>query len=176
MQVIFLIPKHAPPNLPEYEDQWSDDFRDFISKCCVKNASKRPSAKQLQNHKWIKGAGSKKILQNWVRDTMPLLDEWRQQQRELEMGGGTGANTQQQNVENEYDNDTMYTPQDQNNEKEEYQLEYEDSKKDEDAFNGGTMLMDNQEDEFDGGTMMIALDDDSDNDHFDDSTMLFDEN
>merc|ERR1712129_340339 len=40
----------------------------------------------------------------------------------------------------------------------------------------GTMLMDNQEDEFDGGTMMIAHEDESDNDHFDDSTMLFDEN
>merc|ERR1719203_2399286 len=61
MQVIFLIPKAAPPNLPEYEE-WSEDFRDFISCCCIKDASQRPSAKELQQHVWIKGAGSKKLL------------------------------------------------------------------------------------------------------------------
>ena len=124
LQVIFLIPKSEPPNLPEYEDKWSEDFRHFIACCCIKDASQRPSAKELQHHKWIKNAGSKKILQNWVRDTMPLLDEWRQQQREMEMGGG--GDTLQSD---EFNGGTMLTSNDndQNNKQDEYQLEYDDS-------------------------------------------------
>merc|ERR1712048_262743 len=152
------IPKHAPPNLPEDEDEWSDDFRDFIASCCVKDASQRPSAKQLQNHKWIKGAGSKKILQNWVRDTMPLLDEWRQQQRELEMGG-TAKDKGDQEYD-EFNDSTMITEDNNKGNKDEYQIEYEDSEEEE------------EEDGFNGGTMMVANDE---NEYFDDSTMLFDE-
>eukprot|EP01083_Nonionella_stella_P167076 560590_1 len=84
LQVIYLIPKAPPPNLPEDEDHWSDQFRDFVSCCCIKDPNKRPSATELLQHPWIQSGNDMSILQRLVRKAMPSLDESRQKLREKE--------------------------------------------------------------------------------------------
>lgn len=84
LRALFIIPKSDPPNLPTDED-WSDGFRDFISQCCTKNPEDRPTAQQLLRHPWIKQAGSLRVMQELVLKAQPLLDDWRQKQRDQEM-------------------------------------------------------------------------------------------
>ena len=165
MQVVFLIPdpKTPSPNLPEEDMHWSDEFRDFVACCLQKNPAKRPSAYQLGQHPWIQKAKKISVLQKWVRNAMPLLDKWRQQQRMEDE-----ANQQTLNVEDPDDPfkggtaispfTTVNQPIDINN---------EEDPNDGDPFNDGTMITgypsDDEEkdippsdDAFDGGTMVRA--------------------
>ena len=50
-RVIFNIVKKNPPPI---KSKWSDLFRDFVSKCLVKNANDRPSASELLEHPCLK--------------------------------------------------------------------------------------------------------------------------
>ncbi|KAI8801015.1 kinase-like domain-containing protein [Cladochytrium replicatum] len=54
MKVLFLVPKSDPPVLEGNE--YSKAFRDFVSVCLQKDATKRPTAKELLKHRFIKGA------------------------------------------------------------------------------------------------------------------------
>eukprot|EP00484_Ammonia_sp_Unknown_P017140 CAMPEP_0197027836 /NCGR_PEP_ID=MMETSP1384-20130603/7703_1 /TAXON_ID=29189 /ORGANISM="Ammonia sp." /LENGTH=672 /DNA_ID=CAMNT_0042456751 /DNA_START=99 /DNA_END=2117 /DNA_ORIENTATION=+ len=204
LQVIFLIPKVAPPNLPEDEDHWSEDFRDFIRSCCIKDAQKRPTATELLQHKWIRaGKPGLGVTLNWVRKTQPLLNQWRQQQREAEENATPAPDAQTQDQFNTsnfgadgFDDSTMI---------QEYgdhqQPNVDDADDDDGGFDGGTFLKepdmanghgdDDEEydeqdpdntDNFDGGTMFIGSgnddDDEEQNGHFQDQyggTMLIDE-
>eukprot|EP01084_Bolivina_argentea_P179730 310547_1 len=143
LQVIFLIPKRDAPNLPEDEDHWSDDFRDFISSCLIKDPLKRPTAKELQQHTWIKNAGNISILQSWVYQTMPLLDKWRQQQREMEINNGmnTAMSVTPDPMNNNNNNNNEYV----------------------DEFDGSTMITPNVDDD---------TDDDNNSEPFDGATMI----
>ncbi|CAE6520336.1 unnamed protein product [Rhizoctonia solani] len=53
MRVLFLIPKAKPPVL---EGNFSSAFKEFISLCLTKDAKLRPTAKELLQHRFIKGA------------------------------------------------------------------------------------------------------------------------
>jgi serine/threonine-protein kinase 24/25/MST4 len=59
MKVLFMIPKDPSPNLPE---QYSNNFKDFFSKCLEKRQNQRPSATELLNHKFIESAGDMNII------------------------------------------------------------------------------------------------------------------
>ena len=72
LQFLFMIPRWEPPNLP-HEEHWTDNFRDFIKCCTVKDVDKRLTAAQLLQHKWIKSAKGIGVLRKWVSDMMPLL-------------------------------------------------------------------------------------------------------
>jgi len=64
MKVLFLIPKQPAPRLEG--GNWSKDFRDFVATCLTKDVDKRPSAKELLKHRFIKSAGKIEGLQELI--------------------------------------------------------------------------------------------------------------
>ncbi|KAI1819824.1 kinase-like domain-containing protein [Xylaria intraflava] len=63
MKALFHIPKNPPPRL---EGHFSKDFRDFITQCLMKDPDRRPSAKDLLRHRFIKSSGKSEALQELV--------------------------------------------------------------------------------------------------------------
>ncbi|KAK3171413.1 hypothetical protein OEA41_003497 [Lepraria neglecta] len=65
MKVLFLIPKAPAPRLEG--NSFSRDFKDFIAACLVKDPDRRPSAKELLQHRFIKNAGRVEGLQELIQ-------------------------------------------------------------------------------------------------------------
>ncbi|KAF0330396.1 Serine/threonine-protein kinase [Colletotrichum sp. SAR11_59] len=63
MKVLFHIPKNSPPRL---EGAFSKDFKDFVAQCLVKDSDRRPSAKDLLRHRFIRSAGKMEALQELI--------------------------------------------------------------------------------------------------------------
>jgi serine/threonine-protein kinase 24/25/MST4 len=64
MKVLFLIPKAPAPRLEG--SNYSKDFKDFVAQCLVKDCDRRPSAKELLKHKFIRSAGKVEALQELI--------------------------------------------------------------------------------------------------------------
>lgn len=64
MKVLFLIPKAPAPRLEG--NNYSKDFKDFIAGCLTKDPDRRPSAKELLKHRFIKNAGKTEALQELI--------------------------------------------------------------------------------------------------------------
>ena len=65
MKVLFLIPKAPAPRLEG--NTYSRDFRDFVAACLVKDPDRRPTAKELLQHRFIRPAGKVGHLQGLVQ-------------------------------------------------------------------------------------------------------------
>ncbi|KAM0246616.1 hypothetical protein ACHAQJ_010140 [Trichoderma viride] len=63
MKVLFHIPKNLPPRL---EGPFSKDFKDFVAQCLTKECGRRPTAKELLRHRFIRSAGKVEALQELV--------------------------------------------------------------------------------------------------------------
>lgn len=63
MKALFQIPKSAPPRL---EGSFSKDFKDFVSQCLMKEPERRPSARELLKHRFIRYAGKVEVLQELI--------------------------------------------------------------------------------------------------------------
>ena len=64
MKVLFLIPKAPAPRLEG--SNYSKDFKDFIAACLIKDPDRRPTAKELLQHRYIKAAGRVDTLQELI--------------------------------------------------------------------------------------------------------------
>ena len=115
LQVLFLIPKSESPNLPDDDDRFSDNFRDFISLCLTKNPKERPTARDLLHSKFIKTCKGLRVTQKLVLKVQPLIDEYRKKQRERD-------------------------EQEQNNQTNSYGFDDDDDDDDDDGYNAGTMI------------------------------------
>ena len=67
MKVLFLIPKEKPPRLEG--NRWSRELKEFVALCLNKDPDRRPSAKVLLKHAFIRRAGRIDTLQELVRRT-----------------------------------------------------------------------------------------------------------
>lgn len=65
MKVLFLIPKAPAPRLEG--SIYSKDFRDFVAACLVKDPDRRPAAKELLQHRFIRSAGGIEGLQELIQ-------------------------------------------------------------------------------------------------------------
>lgn len=64
MKVLFLIPKAPAPRLEG--SVYSREFKEFVAACLVKDPDLRPTAKELLQHRFIRGAGRVEGLQELV--------------------------------------------------------------------------------------------------------------
>ncbi|KIW07129.1 hypothetical protein, variant [Verruconis gallopava] len=64
MKVLFHIPKAPPPRL---EGQFSKEFKDFVALCLQKEPDKRPTARELLRHRFIRNAGKVDQLRDVIR-------------------------------------------------------------------------------------------------------------
>ncbi|KAH6611186.1 ste ste20 ysk kinase [Trichoderma cornu-damae] len=63
MKVLFHIPKNPPPRL---EGHFSKDFKDFVAHCLTKECGRRPTARELLRHRFIRSAGKVEALQELI--------------------------------------------------------------------------------------------------------------
>ncbi|KAI2641679.1 Pkinase-domain-containing protein [Hypomontagnella submonticulosa] len=63
MKALFHIPKNSPPKL---EGNFSKDFKDFVSQCLMKDPDRRPPAKELLKHRFIRSSGKVEALQELI--------------------------------------------------------------------------------------------------------------
>jgi serine/threonine protein kinase len=63
MKALMLIPKNDPPTL---DGNFSKLFKGFISSCLEKDPIKRPTAKELLKHPFIKQAKENKLLKELI--------------------------------------------------------------------------------------------------------------
>ena len=64
MKVLFMIPKAPAPRLED--GQFCRDFRDFVASCLVKDPDRRPTAKELLRHRFIRNAGKVEALRELI--------------------------------------------------------------------------------------------------------------
>ena len=65
MKVLFLIPKAPAPRLEG--NKYSRDLKDFVAACLVKDPDRRPTAKELLQHRFVRNAGRVECLQELVQ-------------------------------------------------------------------------------------------------------------
>ena len=79
----FLVMKkiiNNPPKGLSNPNFWSFEFNDFVSKCLIFDFNKRPSAKDLINHKFIKmyEKDNNKVLENLIKSSMNDIEKYRE--------------------------------------------------------------------------------------------------
>ncbi|KAF9984757.1 putative protein serine/threonine kinase [Mortierella antarctica] len=87
MKVLFLIPKNAPPTL---EGNYSKAFKDFVSACLQRDPALRPSAKDLQKHRFIRSAKKS----SYLTELIEIHERW------LTEGGGRESESSDEEATN----------------------------------------------------------------------------
>jgi len=66
MKALVLITTKGIPDLKNASD-WSEDFRDFLRRCTMKDPKRRPTAQELLGHGLLKQQCTKKSFSDWIR-------------------------------------------------------------------------------------------------------------
>eukprot|EP00483_Globobulimina_turgida_P012491 UN12514 len=73
LEMIQYIATEPPPQLPK-DMKFSNQFKDFLYQCINKDPSKRPTAKQLKQHEWIKmNLQSDFDTKKWIKDNNLII-------------------------------------------------------------------------------------------------------
>ena len=80
-RAIILICKNDPPKIDE---KWSPLFRDFVSKCLVKDPNDRWSAEQLLEHDFLLNAQDYKQEFSQVVNDFKVIDAEEREKKKLE--------------------------------------------------------------------------------------------
>lgn len=64
MKALFQIPKAPAPRLDG--NKYSKELKDFVAQCLIKDPDRRPTAKELLRHKFIRNAGKTEALQELI--------------------------------------------------------------------------------------------------------------
>ncbi|KAG8925935.1 hypothetical protein FRC02_009312 [Tulasnella sp. 418] len=86
MRVLFLIPKAKPPVL---DGQFSVAFKDFVSLCLTKDPNNRPSAKELLQHRFIRGSRKVNHLTELIERYQDYIARTPGKARDNKVGAGT---------------------------------------------------------------------------------------
>ncbi|KAF9321268.1 putative protein serine/threonine kinase [Podila horticola] len=105
MKVLFLIPKNAPPVL---EGNYSKAFKDFIAACLQRDPALRPSAKDLQKHRFIRQAKKSSYLTELIEFHERWLTEGGN--RESESSDEEATNNGYDDAEEGWDFGTVRVP------------------------------------------------------------------
>ncbi|KAG0084331.1 Protein kinase C signaling pathway involved MAPKK protein [Podila epicladia] len=69
-ELLHYIVNQAMPSLPE-EETWSDEFRDFLQQCFIKDFMKRPTPEQMLRHPFIVASSQRTAeevdMKAWIR-------------------------------------------------------------------------------------------------------------
>ncbi|KAF9975807.1 putative protein serine/threonine kinase, partial [Modicella reniformis] len=90
MKVLFLIPKNPPPVL---DGAYSRAFKDFVAACLQADPALRPSARDLQRHRFIRTA--KKT--SYLTELLEIHERW------LAEGGNESDSTDEEVTGNQYE-------------------------------------------------------------------------
>jgi p21-activated kinase 1 len=158
IKALFVITTSPPPELDD-PDAWSDNFRDFLSKCLVKDVSQRATCAELLRHPFISSACTLDFLG-------PLLSKIRREKREARKTKGTADVEEiglrkinlfktEEEIAEEQRKEREKKAQQEREEEERRRLAGEDSDDfDEDGYGGGYVYNENDVDgdeEFGGG-------------------------
>lgn len=75
MRAIFMIPTKPPPTFKVPED-WSELFRDFTTKCLVKNPEERTASEQLLKHDFIRMAKGPRVVREMIANAQDIAAQY----------------------------------------------------------------------------------------------------
>lgn len=108
MKVLFLIPKERPPRLEG--NRWTKEFKDFVSLCLNKDPEKRPSAKILLKHAFIRRAGNTEMLQELLQKARSYKQSGRAMEKDIRYYEETLKEMSSGDEEDEWVFDTIKPP------------------------------------------------------------------
>lgn len=145
----FLVMKYIvrePPKGLTNPSNWSPEFNDFISKCLIVEPEKRPTAKEMIIHPFIKKfSKGRKIISDLVINSMPKITDYRREY--------LNDNTDEEMEDDENDFNSMIIKNDTNGNVNNNKNE---------IFECNTMII-REEDIVDGGTMIEKKESDLNN-------------
>ena len=101
MAAMFRIVTDDCPPIP---NDISNNLKDFLLKCFIKDPNKRPSAKELLNHPWIT-TPNKKLVKKFINENnngiipINLINEWKNNYRNI-LASGNSSNNQRNESQN----------------------------------------------------------------------------
>ena len=108
MKVLFLIPKEKPPRLEG--SRWSKEIKEFVALCLNKDPDKRPSAKHLLKHAFIRRAGKTDMLQELVQKGRTYEQSGKAHERDVRYYEETLKEMSSADEEDEWVFDTIKPP------------------------------------------------------------------